>query len=153
MAEAASVCLHDRGHQSGVEIEISGTYKDRFRLVWNEVTEQMQRSWSDQEVATEHGAYGIAALLIEALTNYTVIERSRKVTGFDYWLGATTSDAPLFQAKARLEVSGIRWGGPGMVNTRVRQKLKQIRTSGSSTLPAFVVVVEFGKPQSRVEKR
>ena len=86
MAEAAAVCLHDQGHRPGVEMPVTGSYQSRFRVIWGEVTEQMVRSWADPEFATEQGAYGLAALLIEALSDLTVLERSRKGTGFDYWL-------------------------------------------------------------------
>ncbi len=33
------------------------------------MSQQAIRTWADPEVATEHGAYGIAALLIEVLTD------------------------------------------------------------------------------------
>jgi hypothetical protein len=51
-----------------------------------------------------------AILLMRALTGYTVIERSRKGTGFDWWLGTEDN---LFQGKVRLEVSGILRGTIG----------------------------------------
>jgi hypothetical protein len=47
-------------------------------------------------------------MLIRQLTQFTVIERSRKGTGFDYWLGSEDEAGELpFQNKVRLEVSGI----------------------------------------------
>jgi hypothetical protein len=42
------------------------------------------------------------------LTDYTIVERACKGTGFDYWLGDEDDD--LFQWKARLEISGILKG-------------------------------------------
>ncbi len=152
MAEAAAVCLHEQGHRSGVEMAVTGSYEGRFRLTWEPVTEQMIRTWADREFATETGAYGIAALIIEALTELTVIERSRKGTGFDYWLGPRASAVPLFQEKARLEVSGIRTGNAAYIRTRVRKKIKQTRVSDGA-IPAFVIVVEFSGPRSEVVQR
>ena len=107
----------------------------------------MLRCWNDHEVTTEHGAYGIAILLIRAHADQTVVKRARKGPGFDYWLGQ--SDDPLFQNKARLEVSGIRKGNPRAVTRRMNQKLKQIRENDKE-LPAYVVIVEFSQPLSRM---
>ncbi|MFN6464941.1 MAG: hypothetical protein RMZ41_024410 [Nostoc sp. DedVER02] len=48
-------------------------------------------------------------MLIRQLTEFTVIERSRKGTGFDYWLGSEEETGELpFQNKVRLQVPGIR---------------------------------------------
>ena len=152
MAEAAAVCLGQQGHRSGVELVVSDDYQRRFEIRWPPINRQIVRTWADPNVATEHGAYGIAALLIEALTGLTVVERARVGTGFDYWLGSETGDALLFQAAARLEVSGIRHGSSKEIRTRVSQKIEQTRVS-DGTLPAFIVVVEFGLPQSEVVRR
>ena len=86
---------------------------------------------------------GIAALLAKKEIGYAVLQRSRKGTGFDYWIG---DDTPFpFQNKARLEVSGIREGNDTVVRARVRQKINQTsRTDGA--LPAYVIIVEFGRP-------
>src|SRR5271167_4337074 len=65
-------------------------------------------SYSPQEEATENGAVGVAILLVDRLTDYHIVQRSWKKTGFDYWLGF--KDAVVFQGCARLEVSGIRQG-------------------------------------------
>ena len=155
MAEAASVCLQQQGHRSGVELVVAGSFQSRFRIEWDRVNEQAMRTWADPEVATEHAACGIAALLIEELTDLTVIERARKGGGFDYWLGPKSSSTPLFQAAARMEVSGIRRGSPAVVRARVRQKVEQTRASDHAvgTMPALVVVVEFSRPLSEVVRR
>ncbi len=155
IAEAASVCLEQQGHRPGVELVVEGTYRERFRVEWDPLSEQALRTWADPEVATEHGAYGMAALLIEELTDLTVIERARKGGGFDYWLGPRTSSVLLFQAAARLEVSGIRQGSSAAVKARAKQKIEQTRASNGTlgALPAFVVVVEFSQPRSEVIRR
>ncbi|MEG3845987.1 hypothetical protein QT971_01810 [Microcoleus sp. herbarium19] len=79
---------------------------------------------------------------------FTVIERSRKGTGFDYWLGIQDSTATLpFQRMARLEVSGIRQGNRSQINARVKQKIEQTRASDAQGLPAYIIVVEFARPE------
>ena len=92
----------------------------------------------------------MAILLARREVGYSVIERSRKGTGFDYWMGAE-SELP-FERKARLEISGIRKGRNREVNARVKQKLKQIERSGDSPA-AYVIVVEFGTPLAEVRQK
>ena len=145
LAEACAICLQDQGHAQGVELQVSGEFTTRFQLYWQTVTEQMLRCWNDQEFATEQAAYGITFMLVQQLTSYTVIERSRKGTGFDYWLGQESES--LFQNKVRLEVSGIRRGDDSRLKARVRQKIEQTNPSDGA-LPAYIVVVEFSQPRS-----
>lgn len=151
LSQAVAVSLESQGHSSGVILKISGLHKKSFAVYWTvSVTEAVLRYWNDLEAAVEQAAYGVAVLLMRSLTGYSVIERARRGTGFDWWLG---SDDALFQAKARLEVSGILRGTPRRINSRVKVKLEQTRRSDACTLPAYVVVVEFGTPQGRVELR
>lgn len=150
LAQAGAVCLDQHGHPKGVEMKVGGDFAETFNLYWPDVTDQMRRFWNDTEVAVEHGAYGIAFLLIRRLTPFTVIERSRKGTGFDYWLG--NEGDFLFQKKARLEVSGIGKGSSQHIVRRVNIKLKQTARS-DGTLPAYVIVVEFSAPTSQVVKK
>ena len=153
LAEAASVCLEDREHSSPTPMQISGEIGGRAILEWQTTSAQMRRCWNDDEEATEHGAYGIATLLVPQVSDLQVVERSKKGTGFDYWLGSSTeTESLLFQNRARLEVSGIRTGTESAVAGRVRKKLKQTERSDAD-LSAVVVVVEFGEPQSRVARR
>lgn len=152
LAEAASVCLEDRKHSSPTTMRISGEIRGPAILEWQAASDQIRRCWNDDEEATEHGAYGIASLLLPRISGLEVVERSKKGTGFDYWLGSSTESGPLFQNRARLEVSGIRIGTEATVAGRVRKKLKQTERSDAD-LSAVVVVVEFGEPQSRVAKR
>lgn len=58
-----------------------------------------------------------------------------------------------FQNKARLEVSGIRNGDQKIIKARVREKLTQTEVSDKTRLPAYVVVVEFGRPVAEVRQR
>lgn len=149
--EAGAVCLEVQDHKCGVIFVSEGDYNHKFHLHWPKVSEQMLRAWNDLDVAAESGAYGIAFLLIKRYTNYTVLERSRKGTGFDYWLG--NDDEFPFQNKARLEVSGIGKNKPNSYfNARVKQKLEQTKPT-DGLLPAYVVVVDFSKPKARVIKK
>jgi hypothetical protein len=150
LAQAGAVCLAEQGHQQGAALAVSGDFSATFHLYWPPVTEQMRRCWNDAEVATEYGAYRIACLLLRELTPFTVIERSRKGTGFDFWLGYEGD--PLFQNMARLEVSGIRRASPRALAQRVRIKLRQTERSAGA-LPAYAIVVEFGAPTARVIRK
>ena len=132
-------------------MSISGSYNLNSDVDWRRPTDQAKRCWNDDQVTTEQGAYGIAVLLVENC-GLEVIARSKKKTGFDYWLGDPSSKNSLFQGLSRLEVSGIRSGDKSTVDTRVKQKLKQTEVS-DGMLPAVIVVVEFGTPTARLEER
>ena len=83
-------------------------------------------------------------------TSYTVIERSRKGTGFDYMLGDSLD--PLFTPKARLEVSGIMRETDGnTLDMRFHQKTAQTDKSDGTRLPAYVSVVEFSTPKAKFD--
>ena len=106
----------------------------------------MRRCWNDQDYATEQGAYSVALLLIQRLTSFTVVERSRRGTGFDYWLGNVSDSAELpFEKSARLEVSGIRRGERRQVRSRVTLKGAQVQAVDSLS-PAYIAVIEFSQP-------
>src|ERR1700680_191776 len=83
-------------------------------------------------------------------TIYTVVERSRKGTGFAWWLGTEDN---LFQGKARLEVSGILRGTTRRINSRIKARIGQTRQSDNLALTAYVVVVGFGTPLAKVVQR
>jgi len=150
LAEAGGICLESQGHVQGDQLRVSGDFEKDHTLAWPPVTDQTLRCWNDPEVATEHGAVGVAVLLAKKEVGYAVIERSRKGTGFDYWMGDDTSFP--FQNKARLEISGIRRGDASDIRARVRQKLKQTEPS-DGLLPAYVIVVEFGSPLAEVRRK
>lgn len=153
MVEACLVCFEDQGHTSGVEIKVEGTYSDVCAIIWEDlVTDGMRRYWKDEEVTTEHAAYGLAILLVRELTGYTAIERSSKGPGFDFWIGLETEDELPFQNMARLEVSGIRKGTKKGITQRVRTKLKQTDRSDGD-FPAYIAVIEFSGPIAQVIKK
>ena len=150
LAQAGGVCFESQGHGRGVQLRIKGYRDNSYSLDWPQITAQILRCFNDSEEATEFGAVAVAVLLAKREIGYSVIERSRKGTGFDYWMGEE-SELP-FARKARLEISGIRKGAGPEVNARVNKKLKQIERSGDS--PAgYVIVVEFGMPLAEVRKK
>ena len=153
LAEAEGVCLESQGHSQNVNLVVRSYINGHYPLRWPPITEQALRAWGDTEYATEHGAAGIAVLLADLEFSYTVIEASRRGTGFDYWLGNESEDT--FQRKARLEVSGIRQGGDSVIRARVQKKLQQTKLSDPAfpDMPAYVIVVEFGNPLAEVPKR
>lgn len=150
LAEAATVCLEDQSHKSGVELRIRGSWEGIRRVHWPEINEQMLRCWNDATYTTEHGAYGVAMLIAESVTGLTVVERSDKGTHIDFWLGEDDEDQPPFLNQARLEVSGIRHGGDAEIAQRLGQKIARLEGT-DSTLPAYVIVVEFSSPISEVQ--
>ena len=152
LSEASAFCFECQEHPKGVVLKVYGTTTTSFSVLWEiDVTEQVRNAWDEQDL-TEFGACGVAILLLLKLTNFTVIQRARKGTGIDYWLGKKSSDKP-FQNAARLEVSGIMSGDSTEVKTRVSRKKKQTQSSDDSKVPAFIVVVEFGEPMSHVVQR
>lgn len=84
----------------------------------------MLRTYADEQSVTERSAVAVSVMLALHTTSYTVIERSRKGTGFDYMLGDNLY--PLFTPKARLEVSGIMQESEGnTLAMRFQQKTAQ----------------------------
>ena len=164
LAMAAAVCLEAQRHQPGVQLTVRWMSGSRYRLTWPAVTAQSRRSRADALEATEDGAAGIAILLTIREIGYTVVLRSYKTTGFDYWLGdrdasnvtlaermATTELQHLLEddaliVRVRMEVSGILQGNVSQIRARSNQKVIQTAQSASSGLPAYVIVVEFGSP-------
>ncbi|HWR17503.1 MAG TPA: hypothetical protein VN577_21930 [Terriglobales bacterium] len=148
LAEAASVCLEDQSHHTGVIVVVDGSQADNLTLTWDAVTDQQRRTYADLQEATEWGACGIGIIAVCKQTGQVVVERSRKGTGFDYWFGEEDDD--LFQNKTRFESSGILNGDGSVIGTRVKQKLEQVKASSHTGTPAYVSVVEFSGPRARV---
>jgi hypothetical protein len=115
-----------------------------------DVSEAMRRYWNDPDEIAEQGAHAVALLLVRSLAGLTVLERSRKGTGFDWWLSPEDN---LFQATARLEVSGIMRGSARRLNERLRVRITQTERSDPSGLTAYVAVIEFSAPRAKVIRR
>lgn len=152
LAEAGAVCLTGQGHTQGAQLQITGDWTAAYNLYWQPVTPQMLRCWNDQEYTTEQAAYAIALLLMKQLKDFTVVERSRRGTGFDYWLGHQNAGWFSLQKLVRLEVSGIRQGTLSQIKARVKLKAEQLKPVGQ-LLPAYIVVVEFSQPLTWVKQR
>ena len=153
VAEASVVCLEDQGHLSGIHIDVRGVAEAKVRVYWLTVTDEMRDTYADPEVATEHGAIAVSILTVRAFTEYTIIRRSMKGTGFDYWL--SRSEYRPYRDDARLEISGIRSGDFRQLEARLRRKARQTDRSdpGAPGLPAYIAVVEFSQPVSYLQRR
>jgi hypothetical protein len=153
LAQAAAVCLFEHEHTQGVHLPVTGTHPYRFRLYWpSPVTDQMLATWRDPNEKTERGACAVAILLVLRLTDFTILERSWRGTGYDYGLAKKgDSDRLPFTNAARLEVSGISNGNEATILERARRKQRQTLQSAQTGLPAVVVVVEFGQPASHLQ--
>ena len=177
LAQAGAVCLEERGHAQGVMLTVRGSVSNSYRLDWTSVTPQARRTWADDDEATEDGAACIAALVANREIGQAVVVRAARrrqrhqPTGFDYWLGddniANTSEAERVATdslatflddgglvvRTRLEVSGIRNDNDSVIRTRVRRKLRQMDRSDTLGLPAYAIVVEFGRPLAEVRRK
>lgn len=154
LAEGGAYCLEMNGHASGVVLLVEGDFSEQIKLLWKDkVNDQVKRAWNETQEATEYGATAIALVILQELTDYTVIERSFTGTGFDYWLGTGEYDEnllPFEQRKARLEISGIwRASESNTIDARVQIKRKQLEQSDSTQLPGLIIVVEFGTPTAK----
>jgi hypothetical protein len=151
--EACMVCLHKNKHNDGVLLDLQGDITAKIELNWEDYfDEQIDKAWQDQEYSTEHGAICISAMLVKMCTEYTIIERSIKSTGFDYWLGKK-SDIP-FKNSARLEISGIfKESEQNNLDKRLKRKKKQVTQSDSMPLPAYISIVEFSNPKAVFVKK
>jgi len=148
-SEAAAVCFENNYFNGNVSLKIEGEKNVIFNLKWEKVSNQIKDMHNDLVYATEQGAYCIAFLIIHKLTDYKIIQQSRKKTGFDFWLGDKKDEYP-FINKARLEVSGILKGNEYQINQRIKQKEIQVEQSDFLDLPIFIIVTEFSKPISKI---
>ena len=149
--ENCIVALHNSGHPASVELRMEGLRTEPFLLEWDdECNDQLLRTYADEQSVTERSAVAVSVMLALHTTSYTVIERSRKGTGFDYMLGDSLD--PLFTPKARLEVSGImRETDSNTLDMRFHKKSAQTDKSDGTRLPAYVSVVEFSTPKAKFD--
>ena len=152
LAEAASFCLKLKTHTSPVTLRVIGEILLVLGVHWNDSVADLEATYADLEEATEYGAYAVALVTAVKLTGIPYVERSAKGTGIDYWLTDSLEGAP-FRRAARLEISGILDGDEAAVTSRVSRKLKQTERSSGTSIPAYVAVVEFGRPQMQFVKK
>ena len=152
LAEAAAVCFEKENHKSGVRLQKAGIISDDFHVDWPSVDERQRRCYADMQETTEDGACGVAILVVKEVTGLVVIERSRKKTGFDYWIGKNDYEGLPFVGIPRLEVSGILTGTKAELHARVRQKKEQMKPTDHLG-GGLVAVVEFGTPIACVESK
>lgn len=151
LSECAVSCFERLGHSSGVQMSCGGIVATPEIVSWTTAfDDQLKRGTEDSQEATEHGAECVSALFALEHTPYTIVRRSRKKTGVDYWLGY--KDDLLFHDAARLEISGIL-DDKDALKTRKTQKLKQTDQSDYTGLPAYVSIVEFGSPAIEFVKK
>lgn len=147
LVQAAAVCLHENGHRSGLALQVIASPPSKHALEFDPPTAQARRANADLQEATEDGAMAVAIAVITRITKHRVVLRSRKGTGFDWWLGPSPG---VFEA--RLEISGIL-NGPGEVSGRVKEKLKQMTPTDAGGLPGYAAVIEFGTPQAVIVEK
>ena len=152
LAQAGAICLESQYHTSGVLLSVrgGGITANGYHLDWTPGDAGDSAMWQHNQV-TEWGPGAVAILLVKSATPYRDFEASTQGTGIDFWLG-DGSDI-LFQRKARLEISGIRNGSDADIARRSAAKLRQTRQSDAAQIPAYVVVVEFGRPLAEVHQR
>ena len=146
--ENCIVELHRHGHLSPTILKVSADNDINLSIIWEDVfNSQLDRTYSDRQSSIERSAVCVSILLALRLTDYTIIERSRKGTGFDYMLGY--KDDVYYNPKARLEISGIsEETRSNTLNKRFEQKSRQTDVSDSTNMPAYISIVEFKTPQS-----
>lgn len=147
--KAAAVCLQNVGKQTGVELQVTGSIVNTIGLNWFELAECDFNSYADSQETTEWGAEAIAFIVVNEFTEYQVIKRSYKGTGFDYMLA--DKECKLFQGtQAKLEVSGIQnLKNPSDLKSRVNQKVTQA-SQKFKNLPVLVIVTAFSTPKAEV---
>lgn len=157
LIEACMCTLMNNDHKSGVELKIDSSNTKTATLQWDgALNGQLTRTWADNDEAVDEAATAISILLAFHLKNHVVVSRSKKGTGFDYWLQEkNTFEEPsnddgyndlIFNATLRLEVSGLFKQPQKEINRRVKNKLEQTKQSDKSFIPALVSVVEFSQP-------
>jgi hypothetical protein len=152
LAEAASYCLHLRKHSNPVRLLLTGNYSSSGVFQWDNTAGGLSRTYADLQEGTEYGACAIAIVVAVHLIGIAHVERSAKGTGIDYWLGQGNEETGIFQRAARLEVSGIFEGSESKISARLKKKLSQTARSDRTLLPAYIAIVEFGSPETRLVK-
>lgn len=147
VAAACALKLKQHGHPATASFVLKGAFNETVNFKWEEPDPRSADSFAEK--ATEFAGECVGILLCEKLTEFNVVERSWINSGFDFWLGLKKD--PLFQHKARLEMSGIDNGSDAEIAARVRKKEAQVNAgSESSSGNALIVVSQFQRPVATV---
>jgi len=112
--------------------------------------------WKNKHLATEYGAIGIAAFIIEEFTDLEFLEIMEIGEGADFFLcKKSDSNKMSFRQKpaAKLEISGI-WNEKlgNTINMRINIKKRQV-DKGTLGFPIYIIVVEFGQLKAKFIKK
>ncbi len=150
LAEAAAVCLRGEGHRSPTPIAVEGDIEGGMARMWPAPTERSRLFWDDQPRATEWGAEAVAIAVIETLTEWTVVDRAQRGTGYDYWLALKGGEEEPFNRLAKLEVAGLRTATGAQARRKLEEKANQVERSRRD-LEGLALVVQFGPKESGLE--
>ena len=150
--ENCMICLDHNGHGSGVQLRLEYAGSNvPFSVVWlGEVTELMRRSYVDKTKIVDFAACALALLIVPRVLGLTAIHQAARGSTIDYYLSEPNGDEILlFNDTARLEVTGIlRENQSNTVQKRFGVKKRRLRPEGD--LPAYIIVVEFSEPWSKM---
>lgn len=149
--EATVYCLELAGHQSGVSFFVETDKITKYQLIWEgDLEEEVATTWNDKQVLTEHGAMGLALLLVLELTDYSFFKRSRKGTGGDFLLGKKIkNNLPILDGI--LEISGIDKETPtNKIEYRVNEKIKRFKKLKVMNPYSYIIVIEFNTPKAKM---
>lgn len=162
--KAVQVALQEAGHDKETSCKVVDQEEFKYVLLlqWDRLdTPKGNLTFRNRKRLAEWAAEGIAFLLVDKLTPYTVVEQAETLDapGIDYYLGEKDSincdsvdDFPPHHA--RLEVSGIMQANTGnSFRRRVKEKIEQTMQSDEEGTPAYVVVIEFHTPLANFTKR
>lgn len=164
---AAQVALSEAGHPVSVRCEVEDQEQPLFTVVlqWRELGKRSAiRSWRQRQRLGEWAAEGVAFMLVEQFTPYTVVDqaavdtRPGGGTGIDYYLGSKEdldckSEEDFPEHLARLEVSGILAHSRSSLNSRVKNKIERSMLSDGDGTPAYIIVVDFRIPVANFTQR
>ena len=151
LRQAILMCLQEHFHSSGVACSIKGLSRTiaAAEILWSgEFSTRIARLFGAPANAAEYAGEGIAILTILTTTDYTILERSNKGTGIDFWLGHRgASSEENFQRSARMEAKGrTRLDRESQIRSEVRKGLIQAGRSDDTNLPVYVILTEFSRP-------
>ncbi len=154
---ALLICLEYHNHKSGTETDLHNLNETlvmlemvKLELVWTKhIEDDDRRIWGGPSNAAERAGEGMAWLIIHEFTDYTVINRSLKKTGVDFWLGyKEDAEKLVFQEKARVEAKGrTELKSYSKINRVLEKAVEQTEQSDSTNLPAYIVLTEFSRPE------